>query len=51
MKLRDDCDCIDAEPKDPDDSLCDICVCGHLIWAEHSRGFFKRCKFNTKEEE
>lgn len=42
------CDCEDAEPEDPDDSLCDVCVCGHLIHGEHKGGFFKRCIFNTK---
>lgn len=44
------CDCLDYYPEDPDDSLCFVCVCGHLE-EEHKDGFLQPCKFTPEEKE
>jgi len=50
MKTKDDCHCIDFERDDIEDSLCYVCVCGH-VEEEHSKGFFRRCIFNRDKDE
>lgn len=50
MSESESCGCSDFEPIDPDDILCSECACGH-IEEEHGKGFFRRCKFNTDEDE
>jgi hypothetical protein len=44
------CTCEDYEREDPDDTLCFVCVCGHLQ-EEHGTGFFRRCKFTPEPED
>lgn len=47
----DSCGCVDYEPVDPDDTLTLECVCGHVVDEHERTGFFRRCHFNTDEEE
>ncbi len=43
-------DCDDFTPVDPGDSLCDVCVCGHVS-EEHASGFFRPCRFNAEDDD